>query len=239
MRYSIPASATVRLDVASTNRVLRNAYFLLALTLLPTIVGAYAGAIFLLPLMAGNFFLVFIAFLAGMIGLQKVVIKNRNRPAGIGWLLFFTLFMGAFLGPMISIALNSYTNGLGIVATAAGGTAAIFFGVAGYASVTKRDFSQPSFGKKLFIGMWMAFALAMIVLFASFFVQSGLISVFSLAISSVFIIVMTGYILFTVNRTVRGGETNYIMVTMTLYIALFSIFQNLLNILMIFGGSRD
>ena len=229
MNHSIPASAGLR-SATQTNRVLRNSYLLLAITLLPSIVGAYAGAIF--PLMAALGWMSLIVFLAAMFGLQAMVIKNRHSVAGIWWLLTFTFVMGYFVGPLVGYVLGAYTNGAELVATAIGGTAALFFGLAGYASATKRDLSSPSLGKMLFIGMWMVFIVAVINSFVG-------IPALSAAVSAVFIVIASGFILFTVNRVVRGGEDNYIMVTMTLYIMLLNLFQSLLHLLMIFGGNRE
>jgi FtsH-binding integral membrane protein len=232
MRYSIPAhSAGARLDVAATNRVLRNAYLLLALSFLPSVAGAFVGAAF--PIfMALHEALHFILFLGAVIGLQMVVIKNRARPAGIGWLFVLTFVMGFFIGPMVGFALNSYSNGAQLVGVALGGTAAIFFAIAGYASVTKRDFSNASIGKMLGVGMIML----IVVMFVNLFLQ---LSALGLALSSMVIIIMSVYILHIVNSAVRGGETNYILVAMALYIALFNIFQSLLHLLMAFAGNRE
>ncbi len=227
MHSSITAPATGA--VTRTNRVLRNAYLLLSLTMLPTIAGAFLGAAFPIFAYLGN--LSFVVFLGGMIGFQMIVMRNRHSIAGIGWLLGFTAFMGYMLGPMLGFAVG-LSNGVQIIATAAGGTAAIFFVMAGYATTTKRDFSSPSLHKMLLIGMWMAFGLGAI----NWFIGSSAIS---LAVSSIFIPIAAMFILFTINRVVRGGETNYIMVTMTLYVMLFNIFQSLLHLLMAFGGSRD
>lgn len=232
MRYSIPsASGThAHLDVATTNRVLRNTYTLLAITLLPTIAGAFVGALF--PLFAVMGWASLIIFLAAMFGLQMVIIKNRNSGAGVAWLLLFTFVMGYFTGPIVGMAVGAYSNGVELVALAIGGTAAIFFGLAGYATVTKRDFSGVSLGKGLFIGLGMLFVISLV----NSFLQ---ISAVSLAVSSLVMIVASGYILFTVNRIVRGGEDNYIVATLTLYIMLLNIFQSLLHLLMAFAGERE
>ena len=215
---------------AEMNRVLRNSYMLLGITLLPTIAGAFLGALF--PLMAHLGWLSLIVFLGAMFGFQAMVIRNRHSTAGIGWLLAFTFVMGYFVGPMVGYALGSLRNGLEIVATAIGGTAAIFFILAGYASTTKRNFASPSLFKMLFIGMIMAFVLGILNVFIG-------IPALSLAISSVFIVIASGFILFTINNVVRGGEDNYIMVTMTLYIMLLNIFQSLMHLLMAFAGNRE
>ena len=231
MRYSIPAySQTSRLDTATTNKVLRNTYTLLAITLLPTIAGAGLGAVF--PIFAALGWMSLIVFFAAMIGLQTMVIKNRNSVRGIGWLLFFTFVMGYFIGPMIGMALGAYSNGLEIVALAVGGTAAIFFGVAGYASVTKRDFSSPSLGKMLFMGSWILISLSVL----NYFFYTSPVAA---ALSSLFIVISSAFILFTINRIVRGGEDNYIVATMVLFISLMNIFQSLLNLLMMFAGNRE
>ena len=231
MMYSSISAPVAGVAARQTNRVLRNAYLLLAITLLPTIAGAFLGAFFPIFAYAG-FGLSLIIILAGMFGLQTMVIRNRHSAAGIAWLLVFTTFMGYILGPSVGLAVG-LKNGLQIIATAAGGTAAIFFVMAGYAATTKRDFSSPSLSKILIIGMFMAFGLSVI---NAFFLQASAIS---LAVSAIFIPIAAMFILHTVNRVVRGGETNYIMATMTLYIMLFNIFQSLLHFLMMFGGSRD
>lgn len=230
MRYSIPATQHAQLDVATTNRVLRSTYMLLGVTMLPTIVGAFVGALF--PLMAKMGWLSIGVFFIAMFGLQGLVIKNRNSAAGIGWLLVFTFVMGYFIGPMIGYALGEFSNGAELVAMAIGGTAAIFFGLAGYATVTKRNLATPSIGKMLFIGMWML----IIISVGNVFFQSSPVM---LAVSSLFIVIASGFILYTINNIVRGGESNYILATMTLYIMLLNLFQSLLHLLMMFAGNRE
>lgn len=228
MYSSIPASAA---SATQTNRVLRNAYLLLGITMLPTIAGAFVGALF--PIMQSLGFLSIIVFLVAMFGLQAVIIRNRNNVSGIGWLLVFTFVMGYFIGPMIGYALGNYRNGLEILASAIGGTAAIFFVLAGYATTTRRNLASPSLGKMLFIGMLMMFFIGIL---NSFFFQMPAVM---LAVSSLFAVISAGFILFTINRVVRGGETNYIMVTMTLYIMLLNIFQWLMHMLMAFAGNNE
>ena len=231
MMYSnIAAAPTGAAAVARTNRVLRNAYMLLGITLLPTIAGAFVGALF--PIYNYLGMLSFVVFFGGMIGFQVIVARNRHSVAGIGWLLGFTAFMGYMIGPMLHYALG-LSNGVQIIALAAGGTAAIFFIMAGYATVTKRNFASPSISKMLFIGLVMAVLLSAVNVF---FIGMPAIS---LAVSSVIIPICAMFILHTVNKVVRGGETNYIMVTMTLYIMLLNLFQSLMHLLMAFGGSRE
>ena len=234
MRHTISAPrASLGAEYAASpqaRRVLRNTYLLLGITMLPTIAGAFVGAIF--PLMAAMGWMSLIVFMGAMFGLQAMVIRNRDSMAGVGWLLVFTFVMGYFTGPLIGFALGSFSNGAELVALAVGGTAAIFMGLAGYATVTTRDFAGMSLGKTLFIGMWMAFALGIL----NFFLQ---VPALSLAISAGFMVIASGFILFTVNRIVRGGESNYILAAMTIYIMLLNLFQSLMHLLMAFAGNRE
>ena len=234
MRHTIPASrAGLGAEHAASpqaRRVLRNTYLLLGITMLPTVAGAFVGAAF--PLMAAMGWMSLVVFLGAMFGLQAMVIRNRENMSGVGWLLAFTFVMGYFVGPLVGFAVGSYSNGAEIVALAIGGTAAIFLGLAGYATTTSRDFAGMSLGKTLFIGMWMAFALAVLNIFLQ-------VPALALAISSVFIVIASGFILFTVNRIVRGGEDNYILAAMTIYIMLLNLFQSLMHLLMAFAGNRE
>ena len=234
MRHTISAPrAGLGAEYAASpqaRRVLRNTYLLLGITMLPTIAGAFVGAMF--PLMERLGWMSLIIFMGAMFGLQAMVIRNRDSMAGVGWLLVFTFVMGYFTGPLVGFALGSFSNGAELVALAIGGTAAIFMGLAGYATVTTRDFAGMSLGKTLFIGMWMAFALGVL----NFFLQ---VPALSLAISAAFVVIASGFILFTVNRIVRGGESNYILAAMTIYIMLLNLFQSLLHLLMAFAGNRE
>lgn len=229
---SIPAAtAHSRLDTTTTNRVLRNTYLLLALSMVPTVIGAALGVAFNIITLVGPL-LYFLLFMGVMFGMQFVIFANRDNASGVAWMLVFTGLMGYFLGPMLGIALQSFTNGAELIATAFGGTAAIFFGLAGYASTTKRDFSSPSMGRTLFIGMWMLFVIGCVNIY---FANSAV----ALAVSSLFIFIASGFIVFTINRIVRGGETNYILAALTIYIMLLNLFQSLLHLLMIFAGNRE
>ena len=234
MRHTISAPrAGLGAEYAASpqaRRVLRNTYLLLGITMLPTIAGAFVGAMF--PLMERLGWMSLIIFMGAMFGLQAMVIRNRDSMAGVGWLLVFTFVMGYFTGPLVGYALGSFSNGAELVALAVGGTAAIFMGLAGYATVTTRDFAGMSLGKTLFIGMWMAFALGIL----NFFLN---IPALSLAISAGFMVIASGFILFTINRIVRGGESNYILAAMTIYIMLLNLFQSLMHLLMAFAGNRE
>ena len=232
MRYTLPAArAASVLGAERTNKVLRNTYMLLAITMLPTIVGAFVGAMF--PLMAVMGMWSLAVFFAAVIAMQVVVFKNRNSAAGVAWLLALTFVMGYFLGPFVGYALGSYSNGFQLVGMAIGGTAVIFFTLAGYATVTKRDFSSLSTIKALGIGVVM---MVVVSLFNLAFLQMPILA---LAVSSMFIVISSGLILFTINRVVRGGEDNYLLVTMAIYIQLFNLFQSLLHLLMVFAGNRE
>jgi FtsH-binding integral membrane protein len=148
---------------------------------------------------------------------------------GVGLLLGFTLFLGLLLGPLFQSVLG-LRNGVQLVMMAAGGTAVTFFGLAGIASVAKRDFSGLS--KFLMVG----FIVIMLAVVVNIFVQMPVIY---LALLGAFILFSSAVILFQVNQIVRGGETNYVSATLTLYVALYNIFSSLLQLLGIFGGDRD
>ena len=244
MRHTITAPrAGLGAEYAASpqaRRVLRNTYLLLGVTMLPTVAGAFAGAAF--PLMAALGWMSLLVFLGAMFGLQAMVIRNRHSMAGVGWLMVFTFVMGYFVGPLLGTALGSYSNGAELVAMAIGGTAALFLGLAGYATATDRfaeygsastrKFISMPLGKFLFIGMWMAFILSIVNSFL-------LVSSLGLAISAAFIVIASGFILFTVKRVVDGGQDNYILAAMTLYIMLLNLFQSLLHLLMAFAGNRE
>jgi len=218
------AGATVSPEA---QKVLRNTYLLLALTMVPTIIGAFVG-------MATSGIVVqhpiasTLIMLAGVIGLQFGISANRNNSMGIVLLLLMTGLLGWWLGPILNFAL-ALKNGMQLVGYAAGGTAVIFFGMGLIATTTKRDFSF--MGKFLFVGM-IALLVAMV---ANMFLQ---IPALALTISTLVIVVFSLFLLFDLNRIVRGGETNYVMATTGVYISLYNIFANLLVLLMALGGER-
>jgi modulator of FtsH protease len=209
-------------------KVLRNTYMLLALTMVPTVLGAYVGmstaAIFTASPMLTSLLL-----FAAVIGLQFGIAANRNSVVGIVLLLLMTGLLGWFLGPLLNHALTM-KNGMQLVGYAAAGTGAVFFGMATVATVTKRDFSF--MGKFLFVGM-IALVVAM---FANMFFQ---IPALALALSTLAIVIFSLFLLHDLSRIVTGGETNYVMATTGVYLSLLNIFVNLLQLLMGFGGSRD
>jgi modulator of FtsH protease len=214
---------------AQQHRVLRNTYWLLALSLVPTAIGAAIGTNIDLSFMRTNPILSFFVILAIFYGWIFAIERNRNSSLGVGLLLGFTLFMGVLLGPLFQSVLG-FKNGVQLVMMAAGGTAAVFFGLAGLASSTTRDFSFLS--KFLFVG----FIVLMLAIVANVFLASP---VLYLTVLGGIILFSSAAILWQVNAIVRGGETNYISATLTLYVSIYNLFSSLLQLLGIFGGSRD
>jgi len=210
------------------NRVLRNTYLLLALTMVPTVAGAFLGMATAAFAMA-HWMAVTLAVFFGVIALQFAIAANRNNAAGIALLLLMTGILGWFLGPILNLAL-AMKNGGFLVAYAAAGTGVILFGMGTIAATAKRDFGF--LGKFLYVGMW-ALVLAMA---ANMFFQ---IPAVALALSTLVIVVFSLFLLFDLQRIVNGGETNYIMATTAVYMSLFNIFANLLNILMALTGNRN
>jgi modulator of FtsH protease len=211
----------------SRQRVLRNTYWLLALTMIPTVLGAVLGVMLQIPVPRG--FLGFGIFLAAIFGFQWAIHKNNNSGMGVVLLLAFTFFMGIWLTPLLTRTLG-FSNGGSLIMLAFGGTAAILAGMATIATVTKRDFSM--MGKWLFAGM-----IALIVV--SFAAIAFQLPMLMIVISALAIVLFSFYILYDVQQIVNGGQTNYISAATMLYIDVFSIFSNLLALLGIGGGSDD
>ena len=210
------------------NRVLRNTYWLLALSLLPTVLGAWLGvATGITKSLSGGVGLV--VFLGGAFGFIYAINKTRNSAAGVPVLLAFTFFMGLMLSRMIAMVLG-FKNGPDLIMTAFGGTAGVFFVMASLASVIKRDLS--GMGKWLFVG-----ALAIMI--------GGIINVFvgspvgMMVISVMAIGIFSAFMLYDLKRIIDGGETNYISATLALYLSIFNVFQSLLALLGLTGGSSD
>jgi modulator of FtsH protease len=211
-----------------SQKVLRNTYMLLALTMVPTIAGAWIG-MQTASIIMGSPIIASVLMLVGVIGLQFAIAANRDSVIGIGLLLLMTGLLGWWLGPILNVAL-SMKNGMQLVGYAAVGTGAIFFTMGTIATVTRRDFSF--MGKFLFVGM-IALIIAM---FANMFLQ---IPALGLAISTLVIVVFSLFLLYDLQRIMRGGETNYIMATTGVYMSLFNIFANLLHLLLALGGEKD
>jgi modulator of FtsH protease len=217
-----------QVDIAARNRVLRNTYWLLALSLLPTVLGAWLGvATGITRSLSGGVGL--IVFMAGAFGFMFAIEKTKNSAAGVPVLLAFTFFMGLMLSRMIAMVLG-FKNGSELIMTAFAGTAGVFFVMASLASTIKRDLSGMS--KWLFVG-----ALAIMI--------GGIINVFigstvgMMVISVMAIGIFSAYMLYDLKQIIDGGETNYISATLALYMDIFNVFQSLLALLGIVGGEKD
>jgi FtsH-binding integral membrane protein len=216
--------------VQDQNRVLRNTYWLLALSMLPTIAGAWAGMQFnFIKLFAAAPIMTPLLMFALMLGSLFVVTRLRNSAWGVPALFGFTFIAGAMLTPILSVAAQ-FKNGGQLVALSGGMTAAIFVAMAAIATVTKRDFSFMS--KFLFVGL----VLLIVASLANLFFQ---VPAVSLSISAIAVFIFSLYILHDVSNIVRGGETNYISATLSLFLDVYNIFISLLNLLLAFTGQRD
>ncbi len=216
------------LPQADRQRVLRNTYWLLALSMIPTVLGAWVGvATGITAALSGGIGLV--VFLVGAFGFMFAIEKTKNSAAGVPVLLAFTFFMGLMLARMISMVLG-FKNGSELIMTAFGGTAGVFFVMATLATVIKRDLS--GMGKFLFVGVLVLFVGSIVNIFVGSSTGMLVISVAAIGIFS-------AYMLYDLKQIIDGGETNYITATLALYLDLFNVFQSLLALLGIFGGERD
>lgn len=211
------------------NRVLRNTYMLLALTMVPTVAGALLGVQMQFSFMAGSPFLAFMLFLGISFAFFYGIEKNKNSGLGVALLLGFTFFMGLMLSRILQVALG-FSNGGSMIALAAGGTGAIFATMAGIASVSKRDFS--SMGKFLTVGL----VVVLLASVANIFLQ---MPVLHLVVSAAVVLLFSGYILYDISNIIQGGETNYVTATLAVYLDVYNVFVSLLNLIMAFGGDRD
>ncbi|MBS1161573.1 MAG: Bax inhibitor/YccA family protein [Proteobacteria bacterium] len=211
------------------NRVLRNTYMLLGLSMVPTVLGAMLGIQIQFSLLPGSPFLSFLLFMGIAFGFMWGVEKNKNSSLGVALLLGFTFFMGLMLSRLLQVALG-FSNGGSMIALAAGGTGAIFFTLASVASVSKRDFS--GMGKFLFVGMIVVLLAAV----ANIFFQ---IPALSLTIAAAVVAIFSAYILYDISRIVQGGETNYVSATLAVYLDIYNVFVGLLQLIMALTGERD
>jgi len=211
------------------NRVLRNTYMLLGLSMVPTVLGALLGIQLKFSFLAGSPVIAFLLFLGIAFGFFWGIERNKNSGWGVALLLGFTFFMGLMLSRILQVALG-FSNGGTLIAMAAGGTGAIFFTLSAIAATTKRDFS--GLGKFLFAGMIVVLLAAL----ANAFFQ---IPALGLAISAIAVLIFSAYILYDINNIVRGGETNYVNATLSVYLDIYNVFVSLLNLLMAFTGNRD
>jgi len=228
-RVPANAPASIQERALQQNRVLRNTYLLLAVSLIPTAIGAAIGTNLNLSFLRSSPFISFFAILAIFYGWIFAIERNRDSGLGVALLLGFTLFMGLLLGPLFQQILG-LNNGAQLIMLAAGGTAAVFFGLSAVASSTTRDFS--GLGRFLLVGA----IVIMLGVVANLFLASP---VFYLVIVGAFIVFSSLIILWQINSIVRGGETNYVSATLTLYVAVYNLFTSLLQLLGIFGGDRD
>ncbi len=227
-QWTMPGAVAV--PAAEPNKVLRQTYWLLALSMLPTVAGALVG----MSLNLGGYYraspiMAPLLMLGAMIGSLFVVSALRNSGWGVVAVFGFTFVAGVSLAPMMQFAAG-LRNGGQLVALAGGMTAAVFFIMATIATVSKRDFS--------FLGkfLWVGFSLLFIGLLANLFFQ---IPALAVTLSAVGALIFSLFLLYDVSAIVRGGETNYITATVRLFLDLLNLFMMLLNLLMIFSGQRD
>jgi modulator of FtsH protease len=213
---------------AERNRVLRNTYWLLALSMVPTVMGAWAGmALGINQILTPGIGL--IVFLAGAFGFMFAIEKNKNSAAGVPILLAFTFFMGVMLSRMLAIVIGM-GNGASLIMMAFAGTGAIFLGMATLSTIVKRDLSNMA--KFMFIGA----ILVLVAGIANFFIQSGALMI---TLAVLIIGIFSFFILYDLKRVRDGEETNYITATLGVYLSIYNIFQSLLALFGIGGSSSD
>jgi len=210
------------------NKVLRNTYWLLALSMLPTVLGAWIGVTTGITASLGGG-MGLMVFLGGAFGFMYAIEKTKNSAAGVPVLLAFTFFMGLMLSRVIAMVLG-FKNGADLIMMAFGGTAGVFFVMASLSTVIKRDLS--SMGKWLTVGAVVLMIAAIINVFVAS--SAGMMAISVLAIG-----IFSAFILYDLKRIIDGGETNYISATLGLYLSIYNVFQSLLILLGIGGGSND
>jgi modulator of FtsH protease len=214
--------------VEQRNRVLRNTYWLLALSLVPTVLGAWVGVSTGVMAKMGMGVSTII-FLVGAFGLMFAIEKFKESGTGVVLLLAFTFFMGLMLSRLLAAVLG-FSNGSTLIMYAFGGTAAVFFSMASLATVVKRDLSN--MGKFLFVGAILLLVAGVI----NIFVQS---SALMITLAVIAIGLFSAFMLYDIKRVIDGGETNYVTATLAIYLDIYNVFQSLLALLGIFGGERE
>ena len=214
----------VAVGQVTRNKVLRNTFWLLALSMIPTVLGAFIGVTMQLPMLGGA--MGFIIFLAVAFGFMFAIEKTKDSAVGVFVLLGFTFFMGLMLTPLLRHTLG-YSNGGTLIMTAFGGTACVLAVMASIATTTKRDFSG--------MGSWLMAGVVVLLLagFANIFLQ---IPALTIVFSVLAVAIFSAFILYDVQRIVNGGETNYITATLAIYLDVYNVFANLLRLLGIVGG---
>jgi modulator of FtsH protease len=215
-------------SAAERNRVLRNTYWLLALSMVPTVLGAWLGVATGITASLGGI-TGLLVFLGGAFGFIFAIEKTKNSAAGVPVLLAFTFFMGLMLSRLLAMVLGM-KNGADLIMTAFGGTAGVFVLMASLSTVIKRDLS--GMGKWLMVGALVLMVGAIINVFVGS--STGMIVISMMAVG-----IFSAFILYDLKRIIDGGETNYITATMGIYLSLFNVFQSLLSLLGIFGGDRE
>jgi modulator of FtsH protease len=220
MRFNTVATRS-QAGILETNKVLKNTYLLLAMTLLFSAGTAAAAMILDLPHPG------LIITLVGYFGLLFLTTKFSNSALGLVFVFALTGFMGLTLGPILNMYVHAFSNGHQLILTALGGTGVIFLGLSGYALTSRKDFSF--IGGFIMVGVLVAFLAGIGAIIFS-------IPALSLAVSAMFILLMSGMILYQTSEIIHGGETNYILATVSLYVSIFNLFTSLLQILGIFGS---
>ncbi len=210
-------------SVLATNKLIRNTYILLSMTLLFSALMAGISIAMNLPSMG------LLITLGGYFGLLYLTSALRNSIWGLAAIFALTGFMGLTLGPFINAYVQFFSNGGQLVMLALGGTGVIFLGLSGYALTTRKDFSF--MGGFLMVGILVAFLMGICAVLFS-------IPAMAMAVSAIFILLMSGLILYQTSEMIHGGETNYIMATITLYVAIYNLFTSLLHILAMFAGQE-
>jgi len=208
-------------SILETNKVLRNTYLLLSMTLIFSAMTAGTAMALNLP----HFGIVIT--LVGYFGLLFLTTKFSNSSLGLVFVFALTGFMGLTLGPILTMYIKAFSNGHELIMTALGGTGVIFLGLSGYALTTRKDFSF--MGGFLMVGVLVAFLAGLGAIFFA-------IPALSLAVSAMFILLMSGMILYQTSEIIHGGETNYILATVSLYVTIYNLFLSLLQLLGVFSG---
>jgi modulator of FtsH protease len=223
MRDNLIGVSRANESVLATNKVIRNTYTLLAMTIL-------FSAITSVIAMSLNLVMPFWLVILGYIGLLYLTSATANSAMGLVSVFAFTGFMGLTLGPMLSFYIQGFSNGPELIAAAFGSTAVIFFALSGYAMTTRKDFSY--LAGFLFVGITVAVVTSLVGIFLN---VPGL----QLAVSAAIVLLMSGYILFETSQLVNGGQTNYILATISIYVTLLNLFVSLLQILSALAGRRE